>query len=199
MYPSGLLKRLKIKAIEITTRNQTEPKDRKQDYLVVPYTKESEPITNFLSKMGLHIAHSSGMKIKDILNSRTTKTDANKNSVIYKIPCNACPKEYYGETSRGLQKRINEHKTSNSLVLHTEECGHLPNWKEAAAIHTGLDKRSRKTIEAAYILMNQVTNHREGCVNLSHAVSKGLISSFPKKTDSNQLRRINTRENETPG
>ncbi|XP_069991692.1 uncharacterized protein [Penaeus vannamei] len=54
-----------------------------------------------------------------------------------------CDEAYFGETRRGFNTGINEHRedvllhrTYNAMV-HVDEAGHLPNWKEAEIIHEG--------------------------------------------------------------
>ena len=75
---------------------------------------------------------------------------------------------YYGETGQGMARRLKEHisdlrlhGTSDSLVLHAEEQGHMPRWENATALHTKMEKRKGKLVEAAYIATSLVTNHRE--------------------------------------
>ena len=62
--------------------------------------------------------------------------------------------------------------TTNSLVLHAEEQGHLPRWENRTALHTEMEKRKRKLVEAAYIATSLVTNHREGFVSLAYLVQQ---------------------------
>ena len=107
---------------------------------------------------------------------------ANNKSVIYNIPCNGCDKTYIGETGRGIEKRVYEHKadvrkhnTANSLVLHIEQCNNLPRWDDISIIKKGLDKKMRKALEAAYICISNVHNHREGFMRWSrHAAALAL-------------------------
>ena len=89
-----------------------------------------------------------------------------------------------------MDKRIREHKsdlrhhrTTNSLVLHAEKYDHLPKWEGATAIHTGLKKRKRKLMEAAYIATNENTNHREGFVNLSQPAAKLILTNDNRRLD----------------
>ncbi len=117
----------------------------------------------------------SGSLRRNIITNNKKQTN-NAHSIIYNIPCSGCSAAHIGETSRGAQKRIYEHKndlrhhrTSNSLVIHARDKGHLPNWKDVMILHTG--KKRRKTIEAAYITTEETTNHREGFVCLSRAAA----------------------------
>ena len=74
-------------------------------------------------------------------------------------------KTYVGETGRGLNVRLKEHKrdvgnhdTKNALVSHIETCGSLPDWERADVIEKDMQKSVRKAMEAAHILLNDVIN-----------------------------------------
>ena len=102
------------------------------------------------------------MKCKD-------NTDINENSIIYKIPCNNCDRAYYGESHRGLDKRLKEHRAdvryhrlTNALVHHIDDKGHLPKWERAEVLEKGLSKQQRKVIEALHITINSNINQRTG-------------------------------------
>ncbi|XP_045137175.1 uncharacterized protein LOC123519735 [Portunus trituberculatus] len=141
-------------------------------------------IVEAFKRTGLRIIHCAGKKTKDIVTNNPPRAE-NEDSVIYKIPCSGCSSSYIGETGRGLKKRIYEHKndmrhhrTSNSLVVHARDKGHLPNWVGATTLRKGLKKRDRKTVEAAYITTEEeTTNHREGFVCLSRAAAQLTISA----------------------
>ena len=90
-------------------------------------------------------------------------------------------KAYFGETGRGLETRIKEHrsdlrnhKTSNAIVLHADKEGHLPNWNGAQVMHSDLKKTQRKLIEAAYILTEQVTNASSGFFKLHLSIAEQI-------------------------
>ncbi len=88
----------------------------------------------------------------------------NEDSVVYSIPCNGCDKVYIGETGRGINKRLYEHKgdvrrhnCSNSLVVHIDQHQHLPKWHDAKVVHKGLNKQMKNAQEAVYIRCDEVT------------------------------------------
>ena len=66
---------------------------------------------------------------------------------------------------------LRHHSTTNSLVLHAEEQGHLPRWENATVLHTRMEKMKKLT-KAAYIATSLVTDHREGFVSLSRSAAK---------------------------
>ena len=53
------------------------------------------------------------------------------------------------------------------MVVHVDEAGHLPNWKEAEVIHEGLSKQKRKVMEAAYIATEKNMNTASGRFKVS--------------------------------
>ncbi|XP_069985541.1 uncharacterized protein [Penaeus vannamei] len=83
----------------------------------------------------MNIASTSREKIDDLIREKKTEKQRQQNT-------------YYGETGRGFNTRINEHgadgrhhKTSNTMVVHVDEAGHLSNWKEAEITHEELSKK----------------------------------------------------------
>ena len=181
-YPVGMINKLRIKAEEIHSRPRNQDEGTKTlRYTAVPNSRGSDHIDRYLKQAGMNVARISGKKIGDIVKPRIEKKVCNNLSVVYSIPCNGCNSTYYGETGRGAEKRFIEHKndlrahrTSNALVNHVDEYGHLPNWQETKVLHSGYSKKIRKTIEAAYITVNKSTNCRDGFVNLAY-VAGGLV------------------------
>ena len=56
-------------------------------------------------------------------------------SVVYQVPCGSCEKSYIGETGRGMEKRLKEHKRDlrndmdySAFVVHAHATHHLPKW-----------------------------------------------------------------------
>ena len=91
-------------------------------------------------------------------------------------------KAYYGETDRDMGKRLYEHKedvrahrTFNSLVVHKNECGHLPNWEASEALHKCLKKKMRKIVEAEYICIKENINNRDGFINLAEVAGHVIV------------------------
>lgn len=136
----------------------------------------------FLSKAGAAIAHARGKKFMDIVRSGG-KRGGWETSVVYRIPCKDCESVYSGESALGMEKRLYEHRrylhhhrTTNSLVVHAEEHGHLPIWDAARILHAGLNRRMRRTLEAAHITPGKkATNHRKGSVNLVNAMVRLIL------------------------
>lgn len=190
-YPPGMLLKLKRKEEEIWRRKE-ESVRRENDILVVPASKRTASISRLLAGIGLRIIHCSGKITKDIVGSSQQKSKK-ENSILYKIPCIGCSYAYIGETSTGIKKRIYEHKnnmrhhrTSNSLVVHAMDKGHLQDWNKVKILHTRLEKKLRKTVEEAYITTEETTNHRVGFVCLSPAATQLDITTAGRASEANQ-------------
>ena len=183
-YPISLLNSLLNKSKNIYNRIREEQEPKNSNYLSVPMSTISEAIDKYLSNAGINIVKSSGIKIGEMV-KKSEKIKTNDNSIIYRIPCAGCSASYIGESSRGLHKRIQDHKndirhhrTSNSLVVHIDSHKHLPNWQGIDIIQKGLSKSIRKTVEAAYINTNETINHRDGFVSLSRITSNLILGSL---------------------
>ena len=181
-YPKGFILSLKKKAVQIMERreenNAVNPEIRANTrYLTVPHSHDNEIIQRFLRSSKIQVVFSSSVKIGEII--RNKEKDINDMSVVYSIPCNNCNKKYFGESSRGLNARLEEHKSdvryhriSNALVQHIDECNHLPNWTSAEVIHSGINKVLRKSLEAMHIVLEDSTNVRGGFVNWAETAAE---------------------------
>ncbi|XP_076029832.1 uncharacterized protein LOC143018358 [Oratosquilla oratoria] len=165
-YPEGLLSNSLRKARDI--RQRKNPINRKdKQFLIVPGSDFSRLLGDAVRPLGLEVVNDTGKRIKQLVTPTSSIT--NNLSIIYKIPCGGCEKSYYGESYRGLETRIKEHKAdlrhhrlSNAMVNHVEQEGHLPDWQQAEIIRKGLRKGQRKVIEALYISTNSNINQKVG-------------------------------------
>ena len=67
---------------------------------------------------------------------------------LFHIPCGTCEKVYIGETHRGLETRLKEHKAdirlgkcNTSLFEQIFFQNHVIDWPRATVLKAGLDKR----------------------------------------------------------
>ena len=98
---------------------------------------------------------------------KTTADKSQDKSIVYKVPCGVCNKSYIGETGRGLETRLKEHKRDlrnnmehSAFVVHALNTSHLPNWGGAGILTSCRSKENRKATEAAHIAMNETINIR---------------------------------------
>ena len=183
-YPQGYLVRMKKKAEEIRSRSYEEKQKMKKEqrkrgrFISIPNSRHADSIVQCLRAGGSNVAVVSGKKIENISRQKNKKSE--NNSVVYKIPCSgSCDKSYIGETGRGLNIRLNEHKrdvrnhnTSNAMVLHIEKCQRFPDWANAHVIAEGMSKSVRKATEAPHILLDNTLNSKPGFFTWSKSAAK---------------------------
>ena len=167
-YPKGMLALSLKKARSISARGEIREERDNVSYLVVPNSDLAQALRATLRPTGLVIVCDSGRKIGELVRPKI-KGYGNDNSVVYKIPCGGCDKAYYGETYRGLEKRIKEHRadvryhrTTSAFVNHIDQAGHLPKWEDAITLEKNVNRQSRKVLEAMHIAINKNINQRTG-------------------------------------
>ena len=164
---------MKKNAIEIRKRSIEERRQRKQEqirrrrFISIPHSKYADSISIQLRANGSNVAIVSERKIANL--ARPKLEYKKSESVVYKIPCSGtCNKSFIGETGRGLNTRLKEHKRdvrnhnrSNALVLHIEKCESLPLWEGAEVIEKGMSKTVRKA-NASHICLQDTINEKPG-------------------------------------
>ena len=182
-YPEGMLLQLKEKAFAIKQRG---PKERQRDrrpLIIIPHSALTELLEKHLGQY-LRIATPAQTRIGEIIKTKRTK-HAPEHSIVYKIPCGdlTCEKAYYGQTYRGLKKRLSEHKTTfksgsqeSPFLQHAEDTDHTPAWSAATVLHSGIPtKRKRLFLESAIIRANPNLNSSKrqiGDFNLSNIAAQ---------------------------
>ena len=168
-------------------RSDKSGRERAERWITIPYSKQAEAIANKLEQIGVRVATSSGQKIKDMVKTKEEKKHS-ENSVVYEIPCTGCYRTYVGETGRGVKTRLREHKndvrhhrTSNAIVVHIDECHHLPNWEETKILEKNIKKRNRKLLEAAHIASRDTFNTRSGFITWSSIAAKFALEGWQEK------------------
>ena len=108
-------------------------------------------------KNNVHLAFSYSNSIKSKL-VRNKDSVIRKDVGVYAIPCNDCNSRYIGETGRGLEVRLEEHKRAcrlgsnySSVAQHTLDLGHSINWKGSKVLHRDHDVGRRRVVEGALI------------------------------------------------
>ena len=79
---------------------------------------------------------------------------------VYEIPCKGCSKKYYGESGRGLETRIGEHKRAyktlqlnNALVKHCWDNDHRVDWNNSKMLYRSKNVGDRRLVQGACINM----------------------------------------------
>ena len=91
-----------------------------------------------------------------------------KSGAIYLIKCETCSKEYIGETSRPLGKRIDEHRrlTSSAIREHMDTTGHTIDWQNVKILEREQHDMKRKIKEAIHIRKRKPALNRDLGIDL---------------------------------
>ena len=90
--------------------------------------------------------------------------DVNTAPGVYQVPCLDCPSSYFGETGRGFQVRLGEHKNAvsrgnlnNAIYKHQVETSqkfgsmHRIDWEGAKLLHINHNWNNRLAVESSLI------------------------------------------------
>ena len=83
----------------------------------------------------------------------------NRQSIVYRIPCEECTGAYVGQTGRSLGQRVKEHKralknfdvTSSGLSEHALGSGHCVAWTKVAVVDLHPKKSNCLFLESWHI------------------------------------------------
>merc|ERR1711942_87142 len=161
-----------------TNSSNRSPADR---YLILPNNNISTELGKHLYMEGLRIANTTSDTIRQLLN-KPKHVYIDPEAGIYQIPCSTCDKSYFGQTSRSISKRIAEHKRdlkydvrNNSIVKHSLEENHSPDFGKARIIKYANNLRLRQILESAIISTYRNYNHRPGAYNLAKNISNKIL------------------------
>ena len=112
---------------------------------------------------------------------------------VYSVPCFNCPKFYFGETGRGLNVRLGEHKNavsrrdmSNALYKHKIETSekegvmHQINWEGSKLLHINHNWNNRLAAESSYIKSFPNFNGMKSTLGIDQFSAKLVLDSIPK-------------------
>ena len=96
---------------------------------------------------------------KKLVHNKAPDSDKQKVGV-YEIPCKVCEEKYFGESGRGLEIRLTEHKRAydshqlnNALVKHSWDKDHHIDWEKAQILYKSRNVGDRRLVEGACINM----------------------------------------------
>ena len=114
------------------------------------------------------------------------KKEENETQIgVYKIPCKDCNLAYYGESGRGLDIRLLEHKrayanhaSNSALVQHSLDKDHRINWDETTMIFNTTDIGIRRLIEGAAIDQGNSMPGNKSFTQEGKIINKSLCINF---------------------
>ncbi|XP_071080809.1 uncharacterized protein [Haliotis cracherodii] len=162
-YPANLVDKVISPVLHPTPRPATLKPESAPFRIALPFIGKASHIISRLLKQqansDTHFTSSNSLDTMLRANDRNTTKPQEPKGVVYKIDCN-CRQSYVGETSRQINTRIIERKTStiisdskSAISDHISYCSnHNINWDNVQIISNNLhDFTKRKLTEAVHI------------------------------------------------
>ena len=130
-----------------------------RETLIIPFYSKFCNFPKILKPLCINVIFKFQSCLKNILINNTPKNDCN---IVYKIPCTDCNGIYLGQTSKTLQKRVQQHKSyvrrfnkNSALFMHSFQQDHSINWIGSCKILNINDWFERNVIESFLIDFNK--------------------------------------------
>ncbi len=184
-YPPYFILKARNKAKQIYLRNNTkEDCDRR---VVLPKSCVAQNISPWLSKANINIVQTSSLTIGNLVKKgkKNINRDVRK-ACVYQIPCQNCDKVYIGETFRGIETRLKEHRydmrcfnVNNAIVNHRLDTSHIVDWKSAKVLSYENNISKRRCIESAHIATCNNFNQNKGFFIIAKPLAHLLMRTKP--------------------
>ncbi|XP_058820994.1 uncharacterized protein LOC131683172 [Topomyia yanbarensis] len=191
-YPEHYIRRILKQRVDLlyNTMKTRGTEERTTKYASIPYIPcLSEKIGKLLRKNDVTAAYKPTNKIKStvftMLKDKIPKMQ--QTNIVYSIPCGVCDnKEYIGQTSQTLEKRITQHKNSirtrtscTGLTQHTTEQGHHFDFSKTHVLERVNNEANRLTAEVLHIKLREesAVNLQRDAASFSYAYN-GLLNKL---------------------
>jgi len=153
----------KTKSKMHNTSNEIRTEEKPTSTVTIPYRKGmAEKIKRINNKFNVRTVFSSQNTIRSFVTKVKPKNiEQETKNVVYKIKCE-CNSNYYGQTSRPLKIRIQEHKqnineklnSASKLSEHVLNNGHKVDWSSTSIVLKEDNWKKRNLKEAACMLID---------------------------------------------
>ena len=167
-YPSYFVKQCLSKANRKYYQANNVNTHSTDNFITIPFSPQLITAQQLLSNVNRY--HHNNNKVNLAFrysNTLRTRLVRNKNSShdkevgVYCIPCLDCGQCYIGESGRGLDVRLEEHKRAcrlgrdySAVATHSIGLDHRIGFRQAKIIYNSNNRNTRKIIEGALISLN---------------------------------------------
>ena len=179
-YPDHFLERCHDFAKKTFYNQESKPKTCYKNILCLPYHENFSHLVAILKRIDITVVFKFAKTIRNVLIKNSPE---DSNNIIYSIHCNSCRIPYIGQTTKGIDQRINQHKQNvrrgmlnSGIFMHLNNSNfqHSMNWHEPKVLLKCNDYYARNITESALI---QITK------NNNMNMSSGLFSLDPINLD----------------
>ena len=106
---------------------------------------------------------------------------------VYKVPCQNCPKSYFGETGRPFNVRLGEHKSvvrkgdlRNACFKHISDTSHDIDWSNAKLLYSEDDWYRRLVLESSCMVICPNFNNMRSTLIIDQFSARLILKSCPE-------------------
>ena len=154
-YPRHLIDMAHKMARKSYYNNTMEKQFSKKNILAIPFHEKLVRLPRILSLFNIQIVFKNNNTINKLLIRNSPR---NNDGCVYNIPCTDCNFSYIGQTGKGLEMRISQHKysirtgqLSSGLFVHVRDYNHKIDWSNARKIAASNSIMERNIIESCCI------------------------------------------------
>ena len=106
---------------------------------------------------------------------------------VYRVPCQNCPKSYFGETGRPFNVRLKEHKSAvqkgdlrNACFKHISDTSHDIDWSNAKLLYSEDDWYRRLVLESSCMAICPNFNNMRSTLGIDQFSARLILKSRPE-------------------
>ena len=145
--------------------------------LCLPYSKDLASAQNMINAINPSIDKENSIQLsfryRNTIRNKLVKNrslEKDKDVGVYCIPCLDCKQCYIGESGRGLNIRLEEHRRAcrlgdkySAVATHSLHVGHRIGFRESNVVYKSQDRSTRRVVEGALISLNDTfINNKSG-------------------------------------
>ena len=181
-------------------RNFYNPRDRTDLEEETTPPTISLPFHEYVNKSVKPIFQANGCRVvnyasntlrTNLIRNRPPRTSGRDDApCVYEIPCQTCPKSYFGETGRGLPTRLREHKgyvrnnnKTKAVYKHSKNSNpnHILDFDAARILYQSGQWYNRRVVESTFILTRDNYNGTDqSTLAIDKLSSQIIIKNHPK-------------------
>ncbi|XP_058817473.1 uncharacterized protein LOC131680779 [Topomyia yanbarensis] len=167
-YPDHTIRKILKQRVDRIYNSLRHTEQKALNFASIPYIPcLSEKVGKTLRKHDVTIAYKPCDKIKTTVFTKLKDVipKMQQTNVVYSIPCGVCKdREYVGQTSQTLEKRLTQHKKSvitntstTGLTQHTNDSGHHFDFSRTKILERINNERNRLNAEVLHIKLREKT------------------------------------------
>ena len=134
------------------------------------------------------VNHAGNSMRSQLVCNRPLRSEAvDERAGVYRVPCQNCPKSYFGETGRPFNVRLKEHKSAvqkgdlrNACFKHISDTSHDIDWSNAKLLYSEDDWYRRLVLESSCMAICPNFNNMRSTLGIDQFSARLILKSRPE-------------------